>query len=163
VAGFLVWLLVIRDDGNDKSSQPKGTGRSLTSEQGLVSLQDQLGHPIYWAGAGKRLELTRTNQGNVYVRYLKSGAATTKGQRSPYTTISTYPFKDATAGLKAVSKRPGTVVDRSRKGALVVYNKKRPTNVYLARDGENVEVEIYDPSPKRALRLATSGKVRPVR
>ena len=37
-----------------------------------------------------------------------------------------------------------------------------PNSVYLAYPGENVQVEVYDPRPQRARRLAREGRVRPI-
>jgi len=37
-----------------------------------------------------------------------------------------------------------------------------PTSVYLARPGAKYQVELYDPSPKKALKVALSPQLRPV-
>ena len=47
-------------------------------------------------------------------------------------------------------------------GGLAVYSTSSPTNVYVAYPGSDVQIEVFDPSAKRALRLVTSGRVAPV-
>ncbi len=37
-----------------------------------------------------------------------------------------------------------------------------PTSVYLAKPGAKYQVEVYDPTPKQALKVALSPKLQPV-
>lgn len=48
-------------------------------------------------------------------------------------------------------------------GRVVVSNSKALLSVYFSAPDNSVEVEVYAPSPKRAMRLALSGRVRPIR
>ena len=50
------------------------------------------------------------------------------------------------------------VADGGHRG---LYGRDRPSSVYLAFPGGDVQVEVYDPSPRKARRLARSGRVRP--
>jgi hypothetical protein len=164
VAGFLVWLLVIRSDDNSGSVKVKaGTGPALVSEADISALADKLGQPVYWAGSqpGTELELTDTADGRVYVRYL-TGNASVADPKPAFLTVGTYPFKGAFEALQKASQKPGAVVDHADNGGLVVTNRNQPTSVYLAYPDENFQVEVYDPDPKRALSLVTSGVVTPV-
>jgi hypothetical protein len=47
-------------------------------------------------------------------------------------------------------------------GSLAVQYKSRPSSVYLVFPGALYEVEVYDPNPATAFRLATTGKVLPI-
>jgi hypothetical protein len=38
----------------------------------------------------------------------------------------------------------------------------KPNSVFVAYPGKNFEIEIYDPSPSKALRLAVSGQLKPL-
>lgn len=127
-------------------------------------MSSELHQPVYWAGArsGSRLELTRTKDGEIYVRYL-TGTAKLGDSRAAFLTVGTYPFADAYQAVKKISKKPGATVEHNPDGGLVVTNPDSPTSVYLAYPDQDFQVEVYDPDPKRALGLATSGAVRPIR
>lgn len=160
-AGFVVWLLVIRDDGG---SVPAAGARPVAaSEDDLATLADTLGHPIYWAGEldGTEIELTRTDDDRVYVRYLVDGAEV--GDPSPeLLTIGTYPYENAQRTLERYADAKGALTSETPDGELVVTNESNPSSVYLADPGAELEIEVYDPDPKRAFTLATSGSVVPV-
>ncbi len=160
-AGFLVWLLFISGD-DDERRQGRGSGAVASSESELATLQDRLGHPVYWLGEreGEQLELTETSDGKVYVRYLDEGAEI--GEPTLALTVGTYPFKNPYNALQVVSERPGAIVDETDDGALVVSNESTPDSVYLAYPDGEVQVEIYSPDAEQALDLATSGAVRPI-
>ena len=136
--------------------------RATTPAQ-LRSLAARLGHPIYWAGTepGITYELTRTKDGRVYIRYLPSGVE--PGDAKPdYLTVGTYPLKGAFAIVKrTAAKSKRRPLDMPGRG--VAYaDEKDPTSVYLAFPGQDLEVEVYDPSTKRARELVTSGRIAPV-
>ena len=93
--------------------QPWGTpanvavGPVLVSADQLTSESKSLGRPIYWAGPRSNwsYELTVTNSGRVYVRYLPRGAAA-GDSRSSFLTVGTYPGVDAYPNLKQGLDRP---------------------------------------------------------
>ncbi len=85
------------------------------------------------------------------------------GDRRPdYTTIGTYPRPGAVKGLRRLARQPEAETFRLAGGGIAVYGRDRPSSVYLAFPGQDVQVEVYDPSPRKARRLARSGRVRPV-
>jgi hypothetical protein len=139
-------------------------GSKAASVQQLKSLAVELGHPIYWAGTKPSFtyELTRTNDGSVYVRYLPQGVAV--GARQPtYLTIGTYPQKGALAILKSTAAKNGVPTISVTGGGLAFVDKKHPTSVYVAYPDIDVQVEVYDPASGRARQLVTSGQIAPVR
>ena len=119
--------------------------------------------PVHWAGArsGFTYQLTETKNGNIYVRYLPRGVAV--GARRDYTTIATYPYRAAYRTLQQLGTRKGSRVRRAPGGGIVVVSEQNPNSVYMAFPGQPYQVEVYDPSARRALRLATSGRVNRVR
>jgi hypothetical protein len=169
-AGFVVWLIV-RGDDDDSSGAPTTTQTATVPEIGPVAttpaalrvLSDEVGHPIYWIGARPRrtYELTRTSSGRIFVRYLPPGAEV-GNKRAEYTIVGTYPVQDALQVLRELSRKEGEQSAPAPGGGLAVYSTSSPNNVYVAYPGSNVQVEVFDPSPKRALRLVTSGRVAPV-
>ncbi len=112
------------------------------------------------ARSGFTYELTETKNGNIYVRYLPRGVAV--GVRRDYTTIATYPYRAAYRTLQQLGTRKGSRVRRAPGGGIVVVSEQNPKSVYMAFPRQPYQVEVYDPSARRALRLATSGRVSPV-
>jgi hypothetical protein len=45
-------------------------------------------------------------------------------------------------------------------GRIAFYSSTRPTNVYVARQGEDYQVEVFAPSAVTARRLVASGRIR---
>ena len=120
-------------------------------------------HAVYWVGVrdATTYELSETAGGNVFVRYLPSGA--TIGTAKPYLTVGTYVVPNAFATTESQSRAPGAVALNVHKGtAVAFYQGSTPTNTYLAYPDEDVQIEVYDPSPARARALVTSGSVKPI-
>jgi hypothetical protein len=165
VVALLVWLLVIRsDDSTTSSATPvPGGGPVGTTEADLVTLSQELGQPIYWAGTmpGTRLELTETNNSYAYLRYLTEHSPV--GDPSPdFLTVGTYPSLNAFSNLRSYANHSHAQTDRIPNGGLAVTVPGSPTSVYFAYPQEGVQVEVYDPEPKRAMDLVKSGVVRPI-
>ena len=141
-----------------------GKPRIVSSAQ-LSSYAESAGRPIYWAGEtadGYELELTEVAGQRTYVRYLTSGAKA-GDPRPAFTTVATYPVKGAHAQLTESSSRPGSVETKAENGALVLYYRKAPSNVYVAHPGSDQLVEVYAPEPSGALQLAKSPLLTTVR
>jgi hypothetical protein len=162
VAGLAGWYFLVRDGGSGAVPQP-GAGPVEASASSLESLQDRVGHPVYWAGpgSGARLEATETTDGRIYVRSLgESGAV---GDPNPgLLTIGTYPVENAAGVVEELAEVKGALTSRTPDGTLVVTNENTPTSVYLADPENKLQIEVYDPDPSRAFALATSGQVVPV-
>jgi len=155
-AGLLVWLLV---RGNGTSTQAKGAPAHAVSAHELAALPSTVHHPVYWAGPkpGFRYELTVTGEGLIFIRYLPRGVAVRANR--PYLTIGTYPVKNSLDAVRAIAKRLQVIPVTLTGGAVAVQDTKHPTSVYLAYPGSDYQVEVFDPSPARALQLVLSGKI----
>jgi hypothetical protein len=132
----------------------------LTSAQ-LKAESKRLKQPIYWAGPknGFHYEFTRTTNGNVYVRYLPHGVhAGDRGAK--FLIVATYPFPGAYAAVKKYGS--GKAV-KGPNGSIYVVRPNDPKSVIVAFPKVPDEIEVYDPSPKVARKIVTSGRVRPVR
>ena len=156
VAGLVVWLLV---RGGGSSTQPKAARAHAVSVQQLAALPTTVRHPVYWIGPqpGDTYELTVSGQGLIYIRYLPPGVAV--GAHRAYLTVGTYPVKHALDAVRAIAKRVHVTPVTLPGGGLVVQDAKHPTSVYVAYANSDYQVEVFDPSPVRALQLATSGRV----
>jgi hypothetical protein len=169
-AGFVVWLLVRGNDDSSSSSNATTTaetaqpiGPVAATPAALRSVSAQAKRPIYWVGprSGQTYELTRTASGRVYVRYLPPGAKI-GNRRADYTIVGTYPTPNALKILQDLAKQSDEKSVPAPGGGIAVYATKAPTNVYVAFPGSDEQIEVFDPSAKRALRLVTSGRVAPV-
>ncbi len=167
--GALVYFGLIRDDSNetaargDGASLRAGAGPVVADSDDLLALADRLEAPVYWAGdqGEAALELTRTNDDRVFVRYLDEGVE--PGDPAPdFLTVGTYPLPDAFAALEKQAEEDGSLVTDAPGGGIVITNEGAPTSVYLAFPDEDFQIEVFDPDPERALDLATSGLVEPV-
>ena len=160
IAGLVVWLLV---RGNDNSTPASRSSVQAASAKDLAALSTTVRHPVYWAGPapGYTYELTRTPDGRIYIRYLHSG--TPLGSRRPVLAIGTYPLKDAPAAISRIAAQQRSKAMRLKGGGLAVQDTKHPTSIYLAYPGSNYQIEVYDPSPARALQLVVSGKIIPIK
>jgi hypothetical protein len=164
-AAAVVWLLARDDSGGSSATTPNVAAiPAVSASPGrLRDLSVEAGRPIYWLGpqADRTYELTRTTLDRIYVRYLPSGVAvgTTEAK---YPLVGTYPVDSAYDVLTQLAKRSGESSFTAPKGGFAVYSTERPTNIYLAYPGSDVQIEVFDPSAERARELVASGHVVPV-
>jgi len=142
------------------SSRAPAHAVSLTA---LKTLASTLKHPLYWAGAEQNVtyELTRTDTGQYFIRYLPPGAKV--GSTEPYLTIGTYPLANAYETTRRLSAAKTSVRVIIPGSGLAFYEKDRPTNFYLAYPGAPYQVEVYDPSAVQALELVKAGRIGQLR
>lgn len=163
VALVALALVLATQGGGDGGPEAVDTSPHLVDAGELASLQGSLGHEVYWAGEQPpdRLEVTREADGNVYLRYLPPGVEA--GDPEPgFLTIGTYPVADAVGALRRSAAKAGVALDRAADGAAVFANPSSAGSVYLAYPGSDLQIEVYDPAPGRALGLIRAGAIRPV-
>jgi len=158
--GVVLWLLLRGDGGKTTARRAPANGMSIRQ---LNEFAGSLGHPVYWAGSQPRFryELSRTKDGRVYIRYLPAGA-TVGSTKADYLTVGTYPQRHAFRTIRAAAKSQGLRALDLAGGGVAFQYKSRPTHVYLAYPGSNYQIEVFDPAPAVALRLVTSGQIKPV-
>ena len=164
-AALVVWLVVRNGDSSGSPETPHVTAvPAVSANPGrLHDLSVEVGRPIYWLGPqeGGTYELTRTTLDRIYVRYLPTHVPVgTKDAKYPL--VGTYPVDNAYGVLKQLATTAGEKSFTAPKGGVAVYSTDRPTNVYLAYPGSDVQIEVYDPSAEHARELITSGRVVPV-
>ena len=76
--------------------------------------------------------------------------------------MATYARPNGYAEVQAAAKNEGSRSLELEGGGLAVYDAKAPGNVHLAFPGEAYQVEVFSPEGDLALRLVSSGKIRPV-
>ena len=162
VAIVVVFLLVSNNDNGSNNPKPTN-GAQAASLQHLRDVASSVDHPVYWAGPrpGKRYELTITDTGNIFIRYLD--ANTPIGSRQVASlTIGTYPVQNAYAATKSIADRPGAKTGSTPDGGFVATSSADYNSVYIAYPNTNTQIEVYDPNAKTAFALATSGAVVPI-
>jgi hypothetical protein len=158
VMALVVWLLLGRgDDGGARPGRATAAGVSL---QRLNDLAAAVPHPVYWAGPEPRstYEFTQTTDGRIYIRYLPPGTKV-GSPRGDFLTVGTYPQPKAFETLEATAKRQGATTIQLDGGGLAFRDENRPTSVYAAYPGSDYQIEVYEPSGDRALRLVREGKL----
>ena len=146
--------------GDDRLEVGQPTEVSVQELRAFAGASD---HATYWAGTvpGFKLELTETEDGNDYLRYLPQDVAI--GDAKPtYTTIGSYPVDDAYGVATRSAKENNLEKLEVPGGGIAVVRDAKPRTVYLAYPGSNVLAEVYAADPNQAQDLAASGKVGPV-
>lgn len=162
VVGVIAWMAT-RDGDDEPASAPEAAGARIVSEEELADVAATAGHPVYWAGPveGTELELSEEAAGGVLVRYLEEGSEAGQG-RAQFLAVGSYPLADPEQALDAFARQQGAIVRRAPGAGRVVTNQAGRTNVYFTDPANQVQVEVYDPSPQRAMRLVLAGRIEPV-
>jgi hypothetical protein len=160
-AALVAAWLVFR--GGDDTTTVGGAGPTLVTQGQLEQLAQETDHPVYWAGPkeGFRYELTRTNDGRIYVRYLPEGVKA-GDPRADYLVVGTYERSGSFAGLRRAAKRENAVSLRLDDDGLMVFDSKRPTSVYFGFPDAKYQVEVYAPSAETARSLVLTRKITPI-
>lgn len=163
-AAAAILMLTLAPGCGGSDSEPSGQASAgtvrIVSPDALREAVAAGTTPIYWAGEqeGTELELSQPDGDRTYVRYLTDEAEAGDG-RADFLTVSTYVQSNAVAVLRRQSKRSGGTIEHGPGNATVYFDRQSPGSVYLAYPGSPVEVEVYDPSFERALRLVNSGQI----
>jgi hypothetical protein len=162
VVALVAWVATRGgDDSSSDTVAPQTAPPEIVTAGELAAAAADVGYPIYWAGTvpGTSIELTELAEG-ARVRYVPEGTEAGEGSAGVLT-ISSYPLPDPQAALDGYAERPGATVREGEDGRQVVVNLESPTSAYFASPDNTVQVEVYDPSPQRALDLALSADVEP--
>ena len=136
---------------------PVTSGKVALTEAELISAVKAVGGSIYWLGsaAGAKYTFNNVADDQNFIRYLPGGNGLTDTEQK-YRIIATY--KDATAyqTMKTAAKSDSGVSFTNPDGSIVYYLKASPLHVYLAFKDLAFQIEIFDPTPGAALKLATT-------
>jgi hypothetical protein len=135
------------------------SGAQAVSAAALRAFANSLDHPVYWVGPRKHstYELTQTQSGQVYIRYLPPGVAA--GASQPYLTVATYRFPGAFGAIQALAKQPHMTSFKLAGGGLAVLDERTPTSIHLAFPGSDYQVEVFDTDARVVRNLISSGRV----
>jgi hypothetical protein len=162
LAGVVVWLIVKGKDDANKPVGPTSTATAVTLST-LRALPGELGHDVYWTGEDPayKYELTQVDR-SIYVRYLPPGVGA-GDPRPDFLTVGTYPAAGSYSVLRRQGRQHGNHLRRVSGGGVAVWSDSRPQSVYVAFPRSDLQVEVYDTSAARALRLVVTGAVKPIR
>lgn len=148
------------DEGDDVVAASAPTETQILAPEELAAEAIALGRPVYWAGPQEdaAIELTRTEEGNTSIRYIPEGDDG-GGDPADYLTVVTYPYPDAYEALNQQAETTDVLSRDLPKGGFAISPPDPPVNAYLAYKGEDYQVEVYDPSPGRALKLVVDGAI----
>jgi hypothetical protein len=167
IVAVIAFLLLSGGDDEGSGTTPPvaavAVPAAIVDADGLRDLSVELGHPVYWLGRrpATEFELTREENGDVYVRYL-SGDAKAGDPRPRFVTVGTYPLEDAVAAVKRAATGAEVKPLPIAHGGYAFVNPQSPDSVYFAYPGADFQIEVFSPKPGEALELVTSGKVLPV-
>jgi hypothetical protein len=136
----------------------RSTGQVALTEEQLMDTVKALKITAYWAGPveGNLYSLDTRGPGQIYIRYL-SDANGLDDTSASYRVVGTYQIKDAFITTQAAGNSvPNSIGFINGDGAAVYYTKDSPNNVYMAFDGEDIQVEIFDPKVGGAIQLAST-------
>lgn len=156
-------LALLGGDGGGEDDAVLARAPELVSVSEVVEVEEELGHPIYWAGPqpGRRLELGVEAGGSVFLRYLPPGAAV-GDQPGAFLTVGSYPVANAQAAILRSARSAGARTERVADGGIVLENPDSEGSVYLAYPESDLQIEVFDPRPGEAMELIESGAIEPV-
>ncbi len=73
--------------------------------------------------------------------------------------MATYPFPGAYAALEKQAAAKGAVTAKLAGGGIAVLDNSYPESVHVAYPNVPFQVEVYDPTPARAMQLVSAGKL----
>ena len=116
--------------------------------------------PVYWAGPqdGVQYELTITNTGTFYVRYLPAGVPLGE-PGDDFLTVATYPNIDGYDNLVQAGARDGATSTLTQGGALIVTTPEAPQSTYFSFEGLGFQVEVFSPDSGASFSLVEDGTV----
>lgn len=164
IAIVIATIAAVTSSGGESESAPAPPQPEtrIVSEAELAERAAALGQPIFWAGPvdGTELELEELQGEGVRVRYVPEG--TEAGEAPPEAlTVGSYLLPNPQEALETFAGEPGSATRQGENGREVVVDTEQPTSVYFVDPEDTVQVEVYDPSPEKAMSLALSGKVEP--
>jgi len=155
-----VSLSLVQPDGATASPttnavNPISSGQVALTESQLISAVKTSGTSVYWIGsaAGAKYAFNNLAEDQNFIRYLPGGNGVSDTEEK-YRIIGTY--KDVTAyeTMKKAAQSSTGVSSTNPDGSIVYYDKATPLHVYLAFKNLPFQVEIFDPTPGVALKLA---------
>ena len=146
------------------TANPTTSGQVALTESELVAAVKTVGGPIYWLGsaAGAKYTFNNVADGQNFIRYLPGGNGLADTEQK-YLIVATYKDARAYETIQKAAKSENGVTLTNPDGSIVYYAKASPLHVYLVFKNLAYQIEIFDPTPGAAFKLATtSGILKPI-
>lgn len=159
VSAALAVFFLTRSTGD---SQPSTVPPHLVERAEIAELEESIGHAIYWEGnlPNAEVELSMKEDGSVFVRYLPPEARV-GNEKLAVRNVGTYVVPEPLKALQLAAKKEGSQLKHLSHGIVVLAPPKNPNYVYFTTPGSELEVEVYDPIPGKALALVREGTIKP--
>ncbi|MDO8645033.1 MAG: hypothetical protein Q7R42_00390 [Candidatus Planktophila sp.] len=154
-------LALVQPDGTSASptptANPISSGEVALTESELISAVKAAGGSVYWIGpsAGAKYTFNRVSEDQNFIRYLPGGTGLADTAEN-YRIIATYTDPTAYETMKKAAESTTGVSFTNPDGSIVYYLKASPLHVYLAFKNFGYQIEIFDPTPGEALKIATT-------
>lgn len=162
LVALAVLLAVLGGSGGGSGAVVEETPPRIVDAGALAELEGDLGHPVYWAGERPpgRLEISVEADGSAFVRYLPPGVSA-GDSRADFLTVGTYAVAGAQHALRRSARAAGVSLEGVARGGVVFTDPSARGSAYLAYPGSDLQIEVYDPRPGRALDLIRAGAILP--
>jgi hypothetical protein len=164
VVFLLVTVLGGDDDSGDETTAASSGEPVALSESELIAEAANFSHPGYWIGPLPDIEsyeLTQTEDGRIYVRYLPEG--TEAGDPNPnFLTVGTYAVPDAKSALGSAEEGGGTEGVTEEDGFTMLKGGSGQNAYVVFDDQPDLQIEVFAPGQGDAVELATSGALKPI-
>jgi len=133
------------------------SGQTALSESELVSAVKSVGSSVFWIGAsaGDKYAYNSLGKDQNFIRYLPGGNGVADTAEN-YRIIGTYADPNAYKTLQQAAASNTGISSVNPDSSIVFYSKATPLHVYLAFKDLPYQIEIFDPKPGVALKLATT-------
>jgi len=133
------------------------SGQTALTESELISAVKSTGIPVFWIGAsaGAKYAYNNLAEDQNFIRYLPGGTGIADTAEN-YRIIGTYADVNAYQTMQKAAESNTGVSAVNPDGSIVFYSKATPLHVYLAFKNLPYQIEIFDPVPGVALKLATT-------
>lgn len=131
------------------------SGQTALSESELVAAVKSLGYSVFWLGsaAGNKYAFNSLAKDQNFIRYLPGGNGVADTAEK-YRIIGTYADPNAYQTMQQAAASNTGISTVNPDGSIVFYSKATPLHVYLAFKDLPYQIEIFDPVPGVALKLA---------
>lgn len=133
------------------------SGQTALTESELITAVKSTGISVFWLGstAGAKYAFNNLAEDQNFIRYLPGGNGV--GDTSEkYRIVGTYADPNAYTTMQKAAESNTGVSAVNPDGSIVFYSKATPLHVYLAFKNLPYQIEIFDPVPGVALKLATT-------
>lgn len=131
------------------------SGQTALTESELINAVKSTGISVFWIGAspGDKYAFNNLAEDQNFIRYLPGGNGVSDTTEK-YRIIGTYADPNAYQTMQQAAASNTGISSVNPDGSIVFYSKATPLHVYLAFKDLPYQIEIFDPTPGVALKLA---------